>query len=153
MSNEQEWEYVLVVDGPPTMEGPQRWIVGTFDTEAEAQEALGRFPHPERQENLRVERQEQAPNWEGVPGGTEHRTVGPHRAWCYQDATWCYEKALCPCCDQTGLPDRWRGLNVGDVLDELREAVDGLRQKGVEGAWNSALEAVIDLINDEGSDE
>jgi hypothetical protein len=29
-------------------------------------------------------------NWTGVEGSTEHRTVGPHRAWCYQDGEWCY---------------------------------------------------------------
>ena len=48
-------------------------------------------------------------NWEGVGGATKHRTVGPHRAWCYQDGEWCYpmraEYSLasewCDCCYET----------------------------------------------------
>ena len=37
------------------------------------------------------------PNWEGA-GGNEHRTVGPHRAWCYDDHEWCYPDDWCDCC-------------------------------------------------------
>ena len=28
----------------------------------------------------------------------EHRTVGPHRAWCFADSEWCYPDALCRGC-------------------------------------------------------
>ena len=39
-----------------------------------------------------------AQNFVGVEGAAEHRTVGPHRAWCHQDAEWCYPDDLCDCC-------------------------------------------------------
>jgi hypothetical protein len=50
-----------------------------------------------------------AKNWTGVTGSTEHRTVGPHRAWCYQDGEWCYppsgewgvDDEGCDCCMET----------------------------------------------------
>lgn len=40
------------------------------------------------------------PNFEGFPGSDcgEHRTVGPHRAWCYACTTWCYPDVPCPGC-------------------------------------------------------
>lgn len=34
----------------------------------------------------------------GLAGGPEHRTVGPHRAWCYDVSTWCYPQDPCPAC-------------------------------------------------------
>jgi len=64
-----------------------------------------------------------APNWEGLPGSSEHRTVGPHRAWNFATTQWCSPDSLCPDCDQVRLPERWQGLNVGDVLAELRVEV------------------------------
>lgn len=72
-------------------------------------------------------------NWEGVPGGNEHRTVGPVRAWCYNDAEWCYPvwgkgSMLCHCCDQTTIPQKWRGDNVSTVLAEIREQVMALER-------------------------
>jgi hypothetical protein len=30
----------------------------------------------------------------------EHRTVGPHRAWCFTDRCWCYPDDLCPGCQR-----------------------------------------------------
>ena len=56
-------------------------------------------------------------NWEGLPGGNEHRTVGPHRAWCHTCASWCYSETtmLCHCCDQMNVPARWRGDNVTKI--------------------------------------
>jgi len=29
----------------------------------------------------------------------EHRTVGAHRAWCYQDTEWCYPSSPCRGCE------------------------------------------------------
>lgn len=29
----------------------------------------------------------------------EHRTVGPHRAWCWQCTEWCYPEQLCARCE------------------------------------------------------
>lgn len=31
----------------------------------------------------------------------EHRTVGPHRAWCFQCGEWCYPDDLCARCELT----------------------------------------------------
>lgn len=42
---------------------------------------------------LSIDRRErEAPDWEGFPEREcgEHRTVGPHRAWCYDCHEWCY---------------------------------------------------------------
>ena len=38
------------------------------------------------------------PNFEGIVGASEHRTVGPRRAYCYDDHCWCYPDDLCDCC-------------------------------------------------------
>jgi hypothetical protein len=47
-------------------------------------------------------------NWTGVEGSTEHRTVGSHRAWCYQDNEWCYPNIWCDCCyEAAGYEKRW----------------------------------------------
>jgi hypothetical protein len=47
-------------------------------------------------------------NWEGVKGAAEHRTVGPHRAWCHDDQEWCYPGEKCDCCmDTLGYEKRW----------------------------------------------
>lgn len=50
----------------------------------------------------------------------EHRTVGPHRAWCYDCSEWCYPKAPCVRCH--GVSDVLRALAVG--LGVLEEASD-----------------------------
>lgn len=36
----------------------------------------------------------------GFEGGPEHRTVGPHRAWCYDASEWCSPEAPCVACDR-----------------------------------------------------
>jgi hypothetical protein len=45
---------------------------------------------------------EQPPNFEGHTRREcgEHRTVGPHRAWCFECTEWCYpgEDAGCKGC-------------------------------------------------------
>lgn len=33
----------------------------------------------------------------------EHRTVGPHRAWCFDCVEWCYPQAPCVRCEVVGL--------------------------------------------------
>lgn len=41
--------------------------------------------------------------WEGLRDSTgQHRTVGPHRAWCLDCGEWCYPapELRCRCCDQ-----------------------------------------------------
>lgn len=42
------------------------------------------------------------PNFEGhLPRECgEHRTVGPHRAWCYDCGEWCYPKNPCVRCER-----------------------------------------------------
>ena len=72
------------------------------------------------------------PDWEGVPGALEHRTVGSHRAWCFNDGEWCYPESelMCPCCHGVlGHEEMWFDPKVGpperailtDLIAELRE--------------------------------
>jgi hypothetical protein len=52
----------------------------------------------------------QSENWKGVEGATEHRTVGSHRAWCYQDGEWCgsSQHGWCDCCyEAAGYVKTW----------------------------------------------
>ncbi len=74
------------------------------------------------------------PDWEGVPGAPEHRTVGSHRAWCFNDGEWCYPESelMCPCCHGVlGHEEVWFDPKVGpperailtDLIAELREPV------------------------------
>lgn len=71
------------------------------------------------------------PDWEGVPGALEHRTVGSHRAWCFNDGEWCYPESelMCPCCHGVlGHEEMWFDPKVGpperailtDLIAELR---------------------------------
>lgn len=41
------------------------------------------------------------PNFEGFTEREcgEHHTVGPHRAWCFEDHEWCYPDAACRGCE------------------------------------------------------
>ena len=39
-------------------------------------------------------------NWLGGNGPCEHRTVGPHRAWCLTCGEWCYPQAMCVRCER-----------------------------------------------------
>lgn len=68
-------------------------------------------------------------NWEGLPNSGEHRTVGSHRAWCYDDVEWCYPGTLCKCCDQQTVPISWRGDYAGWVLSELKIAVLAMQER------------------------
>ena len=65
-------------------------------------------------------------NWEGSGGSVDHRTVGPHRAWCGVDSEWCSPAFLCRCCDVTRVPDQWKGMYAGEVLADLRARVQAL---------------------------
>jgi hypothetical protein len=49
----------------------------------------------------------------------EHRTVGPHRAWCFDCSEWCYRNAPCARCH--GVHEALRILAVGlGVVEEDR---------------------------------
>ena len=76
------------------------------------------------------------PDWEGVPGALEHRTVGSHRAWCFNDGEWCYPESelMCPCCHGVlGHEEMWFDPKVGpperailtDLIAELRDRHPG----------------------------
>lgn len=64
-------------------------------------------------------------DWTGL-SDNEHRTTGG-RAWCFNDAEWCSVNSLCQCCDVTRVPDRWKGMYAGEVLEELRAEVERMR--------------------------
>lgn len=71
-----------------------RSIAVALEAQVARVEALLRSPSPPKFDG--------AGNFEGFVGGTEHRTVGSHRAWCYQCSEWCWprDEAGCPCCVQ-----------------------------------------------------
>ena len=94
------------------------------------------------------------PDWEGVPGAPEHRTVGSHRAWCFNDGEWCYPESelMCPCCHGVlGHEEVWFDPKVGpperailtDLIAELRDggcwerfiAGDGYTSIGHNDGW------------------
>lgn len=57
----------------------------------------------------------------------EHRTVGPHRAWCFACGTWCYPDAPCPGCEAPRLRaevEQLRGVAAaaGALLAHLDDA-------------------------------
>ena len=104
----EEW----VMCGHPAWPDP---LPITPPTEEAARATLAQHPHPDAylQRRLisaavRVERITMTEVWDengGFEGWTpracrEHRTVGPHRAWCYDCAEWCYpdpERACIRC--------------------------------------------------------
>ncbi len=87
------------------------------------------------------------PDWGGVPGAPEHRTVGSHRAWCFNDREWCYPESelMCPCCHGVlGHEEVWFDPKVGpperailtDLIAELRD-----EHANGDGYCGAALEA------------
>lgn len=52
-------------------------------------------------------------NFNGFKLGPEHRTVGSHRAWCYDASEWCYPKAPCSACEEPITPQDLRDLLDG----------------------------------------
>jgi hypothetical protein len=62
----------------------------------------------------------------------EHRTVGPHRAWCYDCGEWCYPDAPCARCE----------------VPQLRMEADTLRWLHAEAVWqrDEALELAEEAI-------
>lgn len=81
----------------------------------------------------------------------EHRTVGPHRAWCFDCQEWCYPEIPCERCEkprreaavgkllnaQEAMLQRWAeaalpGQRLSDVQQELwralHEAADHVRE-------------------------
>jgi len=42
----------------------------------------------------------------------EHRTVGPHRAWCYDCGEWCYPNSPCVRCEVAALRKQSKASTV-----------------------------------------
>jgi len=69
----------------------------------------------------------------------EHRTVGAHRAWCYQDTEWCYPSSPCRGCELPSLRERITAVEVvllnweaghysrDELADAIRVAIGGAR--------------------------
>jgi hypothetical protein len=57
------------------------------------------------------------PDWEGFEQREcgEHRTVGSHRAWCFEDSEWCYPTIPCRGCELPVLRARITELEQGDT--------------------------------------
>lgn len=58
------------------------------------------------------------PNFEGHAEREcgDHRTVGPHRAWCYDCHEWCYPEGACRGCELPGL--RAESERLREALEE-----------------------------------
>jgi hypothetical protein len=89
----------------------------------------------------------EAPNFEGHPHRAcgEHRTVGPHRAWCFNCGEWCYPDEPCAHCELPTLrvnreapsreaPDPFAGLLLRTGPDGSVHAVqaDGISRIALE---------------------
>lgn len=79
-------------------------------------------------------------DFEGHPGRTcgEHRTVGPHRAWCFDCSEWCYPGQPCVRCDLP--PTREQ---VWNVISRVRDAAPRLPN-------DASTDAIIDALVDAG---
>lgn len=105
---------------------------------------------------------EEAP-WEGytIRECQDHRTVGPHRAWCYACTEWCYPEVPCKGCEipiikdmlakaerekmanQYPIDDR-HALYIGWVLGCAMRAGVGVRPViDDEGNYTDKLELVL----------
>ena len=71
---------------------------------------------------------EEKPNFEGHQGRDcgEHRTVGSHRAWCFDCTAWCYPEEGCPGCQVPQLLARISSLEEG--RDRLAALVTEARE-------------------------
>jgi len=77
------------------------------------------------------------PNFEGHEPREcgEHRTVGSHRAWCYDCGEWCYPQSPCARCELPalraeverlgGVKEQW--ILAEQEIDRLRAALHALR--------------------------
>jgi len=92
-------------------------------------------------EQRALQEQVERPNFEGHEKREcgEHRTVGPHRAWCYDCTEWCYPRPEMACKGcmvpmlQADVEAMVAGINrqsfetMSAQRDELRTVVEGLR--------------------------
>ncbi len=67
------------------------------------------------------------PNWEGRDEREcgDHRTVGPHRAWCFDDHEWCYPDVPCRGCEIILLRDRIKILESQPFNSRISSNEDG----------------------------
>ena len=96
---------------------------------------------PISDEQRALQEQLERPNFEGHEKREcgEHRTVGPHRAWCYDCTEWCYPRPEMACKGcmvpmlQADVEAMVAGINrqsfetMSAQRDELRTVVEGLR--------------------------
>lgn len=84
-----------------------------------------------------------APNFEGLADREcgDHRTVGPHRAWCHDCGEWCYPTSPCKGCELPAL--RGQVATLRAQHDELLVEVHRLR--GVKEQWILAEQEIARL--------
>ncbi len=69
-------------------------------------------------------------DWEGKYNPSDHRTVGPHRAWS-NSGEWCYPDMLC-----SGCRDEWVGTDGAiEVLCEVMH--DAYEAAAVKTGWET----------------
>ena len=79
---------------------------------------------------------ETRPNFEGHAKREcgDHRTVGPHRAWCFDCHEWCYPEGACRGCELPGL----RAENER-LREALRKLLNRMTDRGSIGGVDSHL--------------
>lgn len=62
------------------------------------------------------------PNFEGHDPREcdEHRTVGPHRAWCFDCGEWCYPSSPCIRCEAPKLRKEAPAVPVGQLRSAIK---------------------------------
>lgn len=87
-----------------------------------------------------------APNFEGVAGSScEHRTVGPHRAWCHTCGEWCYPSDPCVRCKAVA-PVDWPARLKHAAEAAKRQGFDALAAHLAEAAEYLRLPGRVEAI-------
>jgi hypothetical protein len=88
-----------------------------------------------------------AADFEGHPDREcgEHRTVGAHRAWCYDCSEWCYPSTGCKGCELPALRKQVAELQAQDERNLAEMAFMGRELEGVRARLNVAAESFVQL--------
>ena len=80
---------------------------------------------------------------------TEHRTAGPHRAWCFDCTEWCYPGEGCKGCrlgSEAMIPATWWQA-LKDYLTETRaDAAELARANQFDLTIGAAFEAQVEIL-------
>ena len=94
-------------------------------------------------------------NWEGFKERecSDHRTVGPHRAWCHDDHEWCYPSSFCRGCELPALRAERDSLVAQLVEIQEREHETSIQMSAANAFLakeNQEMQAVVDACKEWG---